>query len=114
MSYDDYTRHEGQHYYDGEPRSFNNIWLGLALFLAMPFLTLFCIIWISGAVANPTAESVWNVMNTSRAAILMPFFVAAYMPNLIGFFVVYKQERWKMAYGAAISSLLFFVWFLMR
>lgn len=115
MSYEDfYEKESSVHYYDGEPRTFNNIWLGIAIFLVLPVVTLFTIIWFSGLIVRPTFDLVVDMILHNNSPIFMQLFVASFLPSLIGFFIVYKQERWKLAYGAGISTILFFIWFILR
>lgn len=114
MAYEDFNGESSTHYYDGEPRTYNNFLLGFIIFLALPIITLFAMVALSGALTNPTVQEIAKLIWQSNSPVIKIMFVGSFLPTLIAFFVVYKQERWKMAYGAATATLFYFFLFLVH
>ena len=114
MSFEDFSGKPQEHYYEGEPHKFNNFWLGFFVFLMIPFITLVVVLLATGAVHYDGFVNLMRFVFTNHSAMFSQIFVASLFPNLIGFYLIYKQERWKMGRGLTVATLLYFAAFIIR
>lgn len=114
MSYDDFLGKEEEHYYDGEPHTFNRLWMGLLASLLMPVVFLFVFLYFSQAMSFDSVKQVANYIMTNDSAFMTNMFVMALMPNMFGFFWAYKTERWKFGRGFIVGTLLFFCIYIIK
>ena len=114
MGYDDFSRKVEEHYYDGEPHSFNSFMLGLSVSIALPILCLFAIIYFAKAVQFNSLHHVLHFLVSNDSAYLTNIYIMALMPSMFGFIGAYPTERWKFGRGYIVGTLLFLVFFLAR
>lgn len=114
MGYDDFSRKVEEHYYDGEPRSFNTFVLGLAVSVVLPILSLLAVVYLAKAVQFNSLRHVIHFLVSNDSAYLTNIYIMALMPSMFGFFWAYKTERWKFGRGYIVGTLLFLVFFFAR
>ena len=116
MAFDDFNGNVNPDadYYDGEPRQFNNVWLGVVLFLLLPFVSLVAIVLLSGSVKIEGAADLLSFMWNNHSGYYTNMFVMSLLPNMMAFFWVYKSERWKLGKGLIIATLSAFFLFVIR
>ncbi len=114
MAFEDFSDEKKEHYYDGEPHSFNNMWLGAVIFFILPLATLIGILLASKLFIFTTVERLFTFLWRCNHPSYTFTFVMSVMPNLIAFFWVYKSERWKLGKGLTIATLVYFCLFFVR
>lgn len=114
MGYDDFSNVTEEHYYDGEPRTFNTFLLGFIVSIALPLACLLGLLYATGTVQFTSVKHVVHFLLTAESAYVTNMFIMAFMPSMFGFFFAYKSERWKFGRGYVVGSLLFFALFFIR
>ncbi len=114
MAYEDYSNNNGEHYYDGEPHSFNNVWLGLIAFFLLPIVVLVVAALWSHSIHFTTVSALLRFLWNCHAPIFTQFFVLSLLPNISLAYFIYKQERWKLARGFWIATLAYIILFFLR
>lgn len=114
MGYDDFSGKTEEHYYDGEPHSFNSFLLGLTVSIALPVCCLLAIVYFAQAVQFNSLHHVVHFLVSNESAYLTNIYIMALMPSMFGFFWAYKTERWKFGRGYIMGTLLFMVFFFAR
>lgn len=114
MAFDDFQNKSEEHYYEGEPRTYNRMWMGLTVALLLPLFCFIGLLHVTNSIQFTSVEYVVRFLTTSESAYLTNIFILAFMPNLLGFFWAYKTERWKFSRGYVMGSLFAFVFFFLR
>lgn len=115
MGFDDFSEKDDVHYYDGEPHTFNNFWLGFLTSMLLPTLCLLLVMYMTDMFKLfNTIDKFLNFILHDETGQMSTLFIMALMPSLFGFFYVYKTERWKMGQGYITGTMLFFALFFLR
>lgn len=115
MGFEDFSQETEEHYYDGEPHSFNRVWIGFILSILLPIAIFAITLYFSGQYALfSNMQEFTTFLLKDDTGRMTNLFVISLMPSMFAFFFIYKSERWKLSRGFIFGTLLCMAVFFMR